>query len=217
MSKIIEAISALVGDPRLPKSFRKTLGKYSDAQLQRIEVVREPLSKLAEGMMSLITAGKWSEIRKNYDKIYHLYAILHTSKGKLHLEKNQTPLLSEKVPTVGKDADTMNVNASGKTVGEFINKTIKSIGLESYVDYDGFKRNCQAFIKAHLLYNGLWSPQAQGFVMQDTKELVEKTPSFSQWLGKAITDLAGAADTAYQELVYKRGGAVRVRRKKFGV
>jgi len=212
MNKIIEAIASLIGDDRLPKSFRKTLEQYGDASISRIEVVREPLSHLAEGMMTLITAGKWEEIRKNFDKIYHLYAILYTDKGKLLLEKNQTPVLWPKLPHRGKEAESINIMTNGIKVATLIQTTIKKVGLASYVNYDAFRNNCQVFIKNHLLYNGLWEPQAEGFILQDTKKMVENTPKFSKWVGKAITDIAGKADTAIQELIYRKGGKVKKRR-----
>lgn len=209
MSKIIEAIKSIVGETRLPKSFRKTLEDYKDATISNIEVVREPLSKLTEGVLSLVTAGKWGEIRKNYDKIFHLYAVLHTSKGRLHLEKNQTPVLWPKIPVKGPEAETMNVPGGGVTVGEFIEKAIKRMGLQTYVHYDGLKNNCQNFIQSHLLANALLTPAAISFIKQDTKKIIEQTPSLSKWLMEKITDIAGAADTAVQELVYKKGGTVR--------
>ena len=50
-----------------------------------------------------------------------------------------------------------------------------------------------------------------GFLMQNLERLVEETPSFSKWLGKEITDLAGAGEKLYSEVANKRGG-----RRRFG-
>lgn len=221
MSAVLEKlrgfVESLSGEPRLPKSFRQTLEKYGDARIQKIEINREPLSGLAEGLMKLITAGKWTQIRKNYDKIYHLYAVLYTDKGKVYLEKNQTPILSPGAPARGKDNEHMTIEAGNIPLAEFIQKGIQRLGMKVYTTYDGFRYNCQHFIKAHLAANGLLTPEADQFVYQDTKELVDNTPSFSQWLGQKITDVAGGADAAVQELVYKRGGTVMLMhgRKKF--
>lgn len=210
MSKIMEFLKSLTGDTRLPKSFRKTLDKEGDKMISSIQVVRVPLSGLAEGLMNLITAGKWKDIRANYDKIFHLYAIIKLKDGpNLLLEKNQTPVLWPTTKPIEKNAESINIPI-GKpiTLGEFIKKTIDRVGLGSYTDYDGFRNNCQVFIKNHLLYNQLYTPQAVGFIYQDTRQLIEKTPSFSQWLGKSLTDIAGYADKAIQELVYVRGGFI---------
>lgn len=212
MSAILEKLkgflSSIGGEKRLPKSFRKTLEKYGDATIQKIEINREPLSGMAEGLMKFITAGKWSQIRKNYDKIYHLYAVLYTNKGKVYLEKNQTPILYPGAPSRAKDNESLTIDVPDIPVAEFIQKTLNRLGMDVYTTYDGFKYNCQHFIKNHLIANGLNTPETENFVYQDTRELVENTPSFSQWLGQKITDFAGGADRAVQELVYKRGGAV---------
>jgi hypothetical protein len=211
MSSIIEFIKSLMGDTRLPKSFRKTLDKEGNKFISSIQVVRVPLSGLAEGFMNLITAGKWKDIKANYDKIFHLYAIIKLKDGpNLLLEKNQTPVLYPHSKPIEKNAESINIPIpTPLSLGEFIKKTIDRVGLGTYTDYDGFRNNCQVFIKNHLLYNNLYTPQAVDFIYQDTKSLVERTPSFSQWLGKKITDVAAYADKAVQELIYKRGGIHR--------
>lgn len=208
MDKLKGFFASIMGEQRLPKSFRKTLDKYKDATIQKIEINREPLSRVAEGLMSLITLGKWKDIRKNYDKIYHLYAVLYTNKGKLYLEKNQTPILAEGAPSRGKENETLTIEGDDIPVGEFIEKTIKRLGLATYISYDGFRYNCQHFIKSHLAANGLLSKEADDFVYQNTEELINNTPSFSQRIGQGITDIAGYADRAVQELVYKKGGKI---------
>lgn len=217
MNKVLDFLQTLFGEPRLPKAFRQTLEKFEHQPITGIEVVREPLSGVAEGLMKLITAGKWTEIRKNFDKIYHLYAILSTPKGKLLLEKNQTPVLSTHLPTRGKEAESIDIIPDHKiTVGEMVAKTIKRVGIESYTRYDAFQSNCQVFIKNNLLYNDLYTPEAVNFIYQDTRELIEKTPRFSKWLGKALTDIAGTAEKLIQEVVYKRGGR-RLKKRIIGV
>lgn len=208
LEKLKGFLASLKGEKRLPKSFRKTLEQYGDATIQKIEINREPLSKLAEGMMKFITAGKWSQIRRNYDKIFHLYAVLYTNKGKLMLEKNQTPVLYPGAPSRAGDNESITIDGNGIPVAEFIQKAIQRMGLDTYLTYDGFRYNCQHFIKNHLIANGLNTPETEEFVYQDTRELIENTPTFSQWLGQKITDVAAKADTAYQELAYKRGGTV---------
>lgn len=208
MDKITNFIASLKGEPRLPKSFRNTLNTYGNAVIQKIEINREPLSNLAEGLMSVITAGKWKEIRKNYDKIYHLYAVLYTNKGKIYLEKNQTPILYAGAPSRGKENESLTIDVDDIPVAEFIQKTITRMGLKDYTTYDGFKLNCQNFIRNHLAANGLLTKEADNFVYQDTQELINNTPSFSQWLGQKVTDVAGYADKAYQELAYAKGGRI---------
>ena len=170
--------------------------------------------------MNLITLGKWKEIKGNYDKMYHLYAVLTLDSGKkLLLEKNERPVLSETIP-----ADTRETESTGVTtmtapikLADFIGKTIKRLTLEDYITYEGFSLNCQHFIRAHLLANGLLDPSNLAFIYQDTKRLIEQTPSFSRWLGKKATDIAGAGRQLWEEVAYKKGGMVsRHRRRVIG-
>ena len=220
MERIKGIYNALVGNPSLPKSFRKVLDKYKDSNITKIIVKRTPLSGVVEGLLNLITLGKWKEIKGNYDKMYHLYAVLYLENGKqLLLEKNERPVLSESIPK-----DTNETQATGVMMtkpiplGEFIGKTIKGMSLESYVVYDGFRNNCQVFIRGHLLYNQLVSPELLSFIFQDTKQLIEKTPTFSQWLMKKATDVAGTGRQLVEELVYKKGGVIgrKQLKRRFG-
>jgi hypothetical protein len=210
LEKLKGIIGSLVGTPTLPKTVRNTLKKYGDAKITRITINRAPISNVAEGLLTAVTLGKWKEIRQNYDKIYHLYAILYTEKGPLLLEKNETVVLREGEPKKEKGNEAMNVPmARPIPLAEFIDKTIKRMSLRDYTTYDGFTLNCQDFIKNHLLANRLLNPSILSFVYQDTQELIEKTPSFSRWLGKKITDIAGKGRELWEEIAYKKGGKVR--------
>jgi hypothetical protein len=217
MERLKGIYDALVGNPALPKSFRNTLKKYGDQPITKIVVKRTPLSKVVESLLSLITLGKWKEIKGAHDKMYHLYAVLYLKNGKqLLLEKNELPVLSESVPADTKETEASNVTtlSSPITLGEFINNTIKRMSLQSYVEYDAYRSNCQVFIRAHLLHNGLLTPELLSFVFQDTKKMIEETPSFSKWLMRKATDVAGAGRQLGEEIIYKRGGLVSSQRRR---
>jgi hypothetical protein len=217
LDKVKGIYDALVGNPALPKTFRNVLNKYGQQSIKSIVVKRTPLSNVVEGLLNAITLGKWKEIKGNYDKMYHLYAVLTLDSGKkLLLEKNERPVLSETIP-----ADTRETESTGVTtmtapikLDDFIGKTIKRLTLEDYITYEGFSLNCQHFIRAHLLANGLLDPSNLAFIYQDTKRLIEQTPSFSRWLGKKATDIAGAGRQLWEEVAYKKGGLVSQRKKR---
>lgn len=206
-----------MGNDALPKSFRNTLKKYGDKSITSITVKRTPLSKGVDSLMSLITLGKWKEIKKGFDKIFHLYAVLTLEGGqRILLEKNERPVLSESIP-----ADTKETESAGVTtlttpikLADFINKTVKQMSLQDYISYDSMSRNCQDFIRNHLRANGLLNPSLLSFVYQDIEKLVERTPSFSKWLAKKATDIAGAGRQIFEEVAYKRGGFVTSHRRR---
>jgi hypothetical protein len=211
LDKLKGIIGSLVGIPTLPKTVRNTLKKYGETDIVSIVIHRVPISGVAEGMLSAITLGKWKEIRQNYDDIFHLFASLRLRSGQtLLLEKNETVVLKEGAPPLTKETQSVKVRMSGPIpLGGFIEKTVRRMGVSDYTTYNAFSLNCQNFLMNHLEANGLMTPQLKGFVYQDTKELIEKTPSFSQWLGKKITDIAGKGRELWEEVAYKRGGKVR--------
>ena len=214
MEKIKGIIGSLLGIPTLPKTVRNVLKQYGTANITGIRIRREPLSGVAEGLLQAITLGKWKEIRQNYDEIYHLYAILYTDRGQFLIEKNETVILKKGTFQLKKEAQEMTVSmVQSIPLAEFIDKTVKRMGLTDYTTYSPFSLNCQNFLLNHLQANGIITPQLKGFIYQDTKQLIERTPSFSQWLGKAITDIAGKGRELVEEVVYKKGGLVRGRRR----
>ena len=219
MEKIKGIIGSLLGIPTLPKSVRNILKQYGAANITGIRIRREPLSGIAEGLLQAITLGKWKEIRQNYDEIYHLYAILYTDKGQFLLEKNETVILKKGTFPLKKEAQEMTVSmVQSIPLAEFIDKTVKRMGLTDYTTYSPFSLNCQNFLLNHLQANGIITPQLREFIYQDTKQLIERTPSFSQWLGKAVTDLAGKGRELYEEVAYKKGGLIgkRAMKHRFG-
>jgi hypothetical protein len=203
---------ALMGNPALPKTFRNLLKKYGNQNIKSIAVKRTPLSNPVQSLMNAVTLGKWKEIKQGYDKVYHLYAVLTLDSGKrLLLEKNERPVLSESVPADTKETEAMDVVTlrSPIPLEEFVSKTVKQMSLEDYITYNAFSLNCQDFIRNHLRANGLLNPTLLQFVYQDIQKLVERTPSFSKWLAKKATDVAGAGRQLWEEVAYKRGGKVR--------
>jgi hypothetical protein len=214
MEKIKGIIGSLLGIPTLPKSVRNVLKQYGTANITGIRIRREPLSGVAEGLLQAVTLGRWKEIKGNIDEFYHLFAILYTDKGQFLLEKNETVILKKGNFPLKKGAQEMAVPmAQPVPLAEFIDKTVKRTGLSDYTTYEGFSLNCQNFLLNHLQANGIITPQLREFIYQDTKQLIERTPSFSRWLGKAITDIAGKGRELVEEVVYKKGGLVRGRRR----
>lgn len=193
--------------PKLPKAFRKFVEAHKDEPITSFVVYRSPLDKVSSTFLNTLTLGDWDNIKKkaNVDKLFHIYAIIN---GKYIYEKLSVPVL--KNASGGdldrSDAESMNAPINKTvTIGDFVDKAIKRMG-DDYYTYDGFKNNCQDFLSNSLSASGLGNSAIQSFLKQDTKRLVEETPEYSKYLGKEITDLAGAATKAWSELVDKRGG-----------
>lgn len=214
LDKIKGIYNALVGNPQLPKTFRNVLKKYGTQSIKSIVIKRTPLSSVVESALNAITLGKWKEIKGNYDKMFHLYAVLTLENGKrLLLEKNERPVLTESIPADTKETESISVSTMTAPIplSVFIDKTVKRMSLTDYITYEGFSLNCQDFIRNHLLANGLLNPALMSFIFQDPKGLIERTPSLSRWLAKKTTDVAGKGRELWEEIAYKKGGRARRR------
>lgn len=210
MQRIINFLSSLFGDRRLPKSFRNVLEKNNDAIITSMEVCRTPIEGMAKTFANAVSLGKFNEIAKDVgpDGFYHLYSILTLDNGqKLLLEKNEVPVLSTSLPSKKSSTECISVGIDKQiTLGEFIAKTVKRMGMENYNRYNALSLNCQNFLLNHLQANGLITPDLKSFIMQDLTKLIEETPSFSKYLAEKITDVAGKGKELLEELIYRKGG-----------
>jgi len=216
INRCLDFFKTLIGDHRLSKKFRKMLSIHGDKLVSGISLFRAPLDTVSKTFLSLITAGKWSDIQKEggIDKFFHTGCILHLNDGtNLFLEKTAIPVLRELGPEQDNpDKETSEVSVDKEiTLSDFIQKTIDRMG-KPYYTYDGLKNNCQDFQMNHLRANGLGSSDNFKFLDQgeQSKYMIENTPSLSQWLGNKITDIAGTGESLYSELVDKRGGRVMI-------
>jgi hypothetical protein len=194
--------------PKLPKAFRKMLERVKDEPLESIVIYRSPLDKVSNTFLQFLTAGNWDEIKRRggVDKLFHVYAIIN---DKYLYEKTAVPQFKN-ASSADKNrsgAEEQNVAVKNITIGQFMENAMKKMG-DKYYTYDGFANNCQDFLIGSLKGSSM---SDGGFLKQDISRLVEETPSFSKWLGKEITDLAGAGEKAYSEVADKRGG-----RRRFG-
>lgn len=195
--------------PKLPKAFRKFLEAHKDEPLESIVIYRSPLDKVSTTFLQFLTAGNWEEIKRRggVDKLFHVYAIIN---DKYIYEKTAVPQfkMASSADKNREGAEEKNVAVKNITIGQFMENAMKKMG-DKYYNYDGFSNNCQDFLTGSLKASGMTDG---GFLKQNIERLVEETPSFSKWLGKEITDLAGAGEKAYSEVADKRGG----RRRRFG-
>jgi hypothetical protein len=200
---------------RLPKSFRKFLEKHGDEMLDRFELYRAPLDKLTNNVLQLLTAGDWDNIKKRAgaDSLFHTYAIIN---GKYLYEKTAIPTLREgSSSSISKEGAEKAIAPVFRTsIRDFVGRSILKM-KDAYFTYNAFTNNCQDFLINSLQANQMSTPQTTLFLKQDTKKLVEQTPSLSKYLAEKITGFAGAAQHLYEELTNKRGGVRRPDRNVF--
>ena len=202
--------SVLTSDEHLPKRFRNFIRDHGRDKIERIQVVRAPVTKLGDQAMQLITAGKWDEFRKKAG----MDAAFHTSitiNGNLVVEKllGLEGRVDPNYISKERNAEAIDIPLHGKemTVAEFLENGRKQMGKKFYT-YHFLDSNCQDWVMAMLSSNGLLNAEARDWLKQDIEKLAHLLPAVSKKAGVALTDVGRNLGNVYEELVYKRGGQI---------
>ena len=171
----------------------RTLKTYGNLIVQSLTIVRTPILNILDKAINLISLGKWKQLKKEYefDKLYHLQLIANVGRKNIVLEKNEVINISTSYKN-SSESETMQVPLNDKkfTMNEMIEKTEKIMGND-FTHYDGFKNNCQVFVKQLLNSEGLYGEREKNFLFQDVSEIAKKMPTMSKNIMNGLTD-AGA-------------------------
>lgn len=176
------------------KTSTKNLSLYGDLKINSLQIARTPIMNAIDKALNVLSFGKWDDLKKeyNYDKLFHLALIANVGSKNLVIEKNETININTSYK-VSKDTEIMDVPLDDKnfTSNEMLNKTLERIGPERFFLYDGFKYNCQVFVRDCLESEGLYGQREKDFLFQDLEELSKKVPSLTKKIMRLATD-AGA-------------------------
>jgi hypothetical protein len=173
-----------------PKAVLEAIEKYAAYNITSITVHREPLSSGVAKFVDLISSGNFSKqmAKANYDKMYHLYAILHLDNGvKLLTERNERVKLAVWNGKL-KNNESITIKTNVR-VGSLFNTAIDREGADIW-RYDPIYNNCQKYISSLLKYHNYLTPAANTFINQDVTTLLTKG---QQKVAKNITDFASLA------------------------
>jgi hypothetical protein len=178
----------IYGRQGLSPKVNRILQEMGDAVIQSATIGRSPVQSFITNIIKVVSSTP-------YEKLFHLFIILHTTKGDVLLEKNEVinmqrtgaPKNSEliKVPSVPADL----------TVQQLIDNTAKYMGND-FIPYAAGHNNCQDFQMAVLTSNNMLTPELKAFVKQDTTDIF-KSPWFRK-LANTVTDIAGRANVIMQ-------------------
>lgn len=207
-----ELWSSVSADDHLPKRFRKFIKAHGREPITSVSMVRAPVDKLGEGVVKLITAGKWDELRKKagIDAVFHTGLFIN---GKYAIEKLEK-LEARVDPSYGSQGGKAEIfpldlgSKAGKlTIAEFLENGRTRMGRDFYT-YDFLKSNCQTFVMQLADANGLLTPEGRAWIKQDLEKLIQDFPELSKYLGVALTDVARNITNVGEELLAKRGGQI---------
>ena len=210
-----ELWSSVSADDHLPKRFRKFIKAHGREPITSVSMVRAPVDKLGEGVVKLITAGKWDELRKKagIDAVFHTGLFIN---GKYVIEKLEK-LEARVDPAYGSQggkAEVFPLDLGNKqiTIAEFLENGRTRMG-KSFYDYHWLTNNCQSFVMELADVNGLLTPEGRAWIKQDLGKLIEETPELSKYLGEALTDVARNITNVGEEILAKRGGQILGRQR----
>lgn len=173
------------------------INRYGDEQITGITICRTPLQAALNWIMSKGTAGHYDKVMKkeNYNAYFHLALYITTTNSRYILEKNATINFSRAGPRSSK-ADIIDVVGQFSTVKQMLELTKQRMGSKFHA-YNASNNNCQSFISAVLLANGITNEEYQTFVVQDTRSIFANSPFFRRFVN-SVTDVGSVAPVAME-------------------
>jgi hypothetical protein len=207
----------ILGVREFNRESTKTLDKYGTQRIVDMRVCRIPIRKELDYVLNAISLGKWTEARRNYDELFHLFMEVELEDGThVLIEKNEqvritTNVARQGVGVGGKEEQYIIYlpNHDDITLIELIMRTLENIGGDNFHIYNAFSFNCQRFLIDILSSNDLLTPQLKHFIFQDIGEIVEKLPEYTQTIAKTVTNLMNIFD-----VITGKGKKITLRRKK---
>lgn len=174
----------------------RSLNQYGNKTISGMFIMRTPIRGMLNTALNALSFGKWNELREKYayDKLFHLALVVEVENKKIIVEKNATVNINTNYSHAS-DSEIQNVPLNGKqiTLFELVDRGRKSVGDTTFFKYNAFNENegtnCQRFIQLVLQANGLLTPEADAFLMQDLSQLKEELPGYVRDTAQLATDL----------------------------
>lgn len=187
------------------KNVENVLYNYGNEPILKMSIGRVALSKTTLFLLNIVSLGELNKKLQNttYDKLYHLFLIIETSRGQFLLEKNEVISISKK--KIPPKSDILNISIPNNfTLNSILEKT-KQMMKQNYFTYSGRDNNCQFFIYNILKSNHIITQENEQFVLQDTQQLFNGNPIFRKRLN-TLTD-TGAVASRIADIPSVRGVA----------
>jgi hypothetical protein len=174
------------------KSSNQVLKNYGNEIIQKITIFRQPLNSFY-----LFVANRLAK-HENYDKLFHLYIIVNTSKGNVLIEKNETINITNHIKN-NKDTDKFEINNFPKiTINQLLENTKKIMG-KNYFSYSAKNNNCQDFIINILRANNINDKAAYEFTKQNVEDIFKSHHEIRKSIN-TLTDIANRLQVIRQEI-----------------
>ena len=197
------ATNLIYGKKELSAKVNKILDEYGNCIIKSASVGRSPVQALITGVIKIVSSTP-------YEKLFHLFIILHTDKGDILLEKNEI-INMDKINKPPKNSELIKVLniPNNLTINQLIKNTEKYLG-DKFLPYSAKNSNCQHFMMGVLISNNMNNENLEKFVKQNTEEIFKN--SHFRKFSHTITDIAGHASSIKNILFH--GGKIKINNLK---
>lgn len=189
-------------DIAYPPNLTAIKNEMGNEIITSLQIGRTPVPSAISSAMNAVSLGGFDKVFKSlpYDKLFHLFIIITTDKGKFLLEKNERINVSKSIPS--NDLEIRNVVIPNNlSVNTLIDNTQKYMG-GNFLPYDPATQNCQDFILSLLKANNILTEELNSFVKQNTSEIFKQNPNLAK-ISRKLTDVGAAIN------VIQQGGSLR--------
>lgn len=111
----------------------------------------------------------------------------------IRLEKNEVVRLTEKGKSSSESCRDISLNGQKKTLSDMFTNGEKMSPTNFWL-YNAKTNNCQDFINTMLQANGFGNSKDYVWIKQDTRQIFDSLPGFTEKLANLTTDLAASTD-----------------------
>ena len=181
----------LIRDPSInPPLVRKILQSIGNEKVSSLTLIRTPLSKTTRFLLNIVSLGQLESKMKELkiDDLFHLSMLIN---GKYTLEKNEVIRLY-KSSSIPKGSNVLQIPITHEfTINEMLENTRKSMG-SNYGSYNAKTNNCSIFLSNVLNSNQLLTNNAETFLQQNTIDLFNSFPKYTEKITNLATTTASA-------------------------
>lgn len=180
-----------------PPHIRQWLKEHGEETITKISVCRTPVVKAIQGLLNVISLGKWNKAMNqlSYSDIFHLYLYVTIGDTTYRIEKNAVVELSIDNRSIGEDCMDIPLPTNRSIQLKYLILNGESF-QEDFWNYHPKDNNCQNFVMSILFGNGLTKlfSTTHLFVYQNATKIFDKNPGYLSSFAGNVTDIAGVFD-----------------------
>jgi len=211
-----EAKGAGLKTDRFTYKAKQIIESKGDKPIVSATIIRTPITTMWNKLFNVLTKGEFQKRldKTPYDNLFHLRLDVKLNDSSVvGLEKNEVITITTNPKTDRSAEFKNNIQVpAGLTIKELLKNTQKFMGSKFFL-YSAANNNCQDFIKAVLLANGIGDREDVEFVKQDTKTLF-KNQSFLRKFSNTATDAGAFFRMMSDSLDFKGRKKVKEMKKK---